>query len=280
VIRQGDFLFNLANTFGFDADTVWQDPSNASLRALRPDPNILFPGDLLYIPDPPLSGPPMKGLTPGSTNNFVAPDPPTITLTVTFSSADATTYASKGYTIQELDQLAGLTTDENGVATFQVPVTLKTATVVFTDTGETYTLSIGGLDPINTLSGIFMRLQNLGYIGSDIEFEPSDLDTLRAGLRLLKASQSGSSDSAPASNPSPDSVPASTSAPPSAPASAAPAAPPPASSPSPDSAPASSPSPDSAPASNQDRAVDNAGLADDGTLDADTSNLLLKAYGC
>jgi hypothetical protein len=310
VIRQGDFLLKLANQFGFNADTVWQDSTNASLRALRPNPNILLAGDVLYIPDPPASGPSMKSLAPGSTNNFVAPDPPTVTISHQFVGDDSSTYASKAYTIQELDQLTGLTTDANGVLTFQAPVTLQTATVTFTDTGEAWALSIGSLDPIDTLSGIFQRLQNLGYLGGDVQFDPSDLDTLRAGLRLLKGSQAGSSESAPASSPSPDSAPSSSPAPPSTPVSAAPAAPDsapasapgvggspsstagdsaPASNPSPDSAPPSDPAPnsappsdpapDSAPPSSQDGAVDNAGLGDDGTLDTDTSGLLLKAYG-
>jgi hypothetical protein len=129
VTKQGDFILHLANTFGFDADTVWQDPSNAQLRAIRPNPNLLAPGDVLSIPDPPTQPPPMTSLTPGSTNRFVAPDPPTMTLTHKFVGFDATTYASKAYTVQELDQLTGLQSDENGVVTFQAPVTLKTATV-------------------------------------------------------------------------------------------------------------------------------------------------------
>ncbi len=53
VIRQGDFLLKLAHKFGFDADSVWSDPSNSALRTLRSDPNILSPGDILYIPTPP-----------------------------------------------------------------------------------------------------------------------------------------------------------------------------------------------------------------------------------
>ena len=50
------------------------------------------------------------------------------------------------------------------MATFQAPVTLSVATLTFTDSNETWTLRIGSLDPINTLSGIFQRLQHLGYI--------------------------------------------------------------------------------------------------------------------
>ena len=51
VIRQGDYLLQVAHTFGFDADTVWNDDKNSDLARLRPDHNILRPGDILYIPD-------------------------------------------------------------------------------------------------------------------------------------------------------------------------------------------------------------------------------------
>jgi hypothetical protein len=316
VIRQGDYLAALAHQLGFDADTVWNDPSNAQLKQLRSDPNILFPGDVLQIPNP-TSQPPATNLTPGSTNNFVS-SAPTVTITVKLVGADPTTYASRAYTIQELDSLTGLTTDGNGVVTFQAPVTLSTATIVFTDTGESRALSIGSLDPTDTLSGIFQRLQNLGYIDTTVIFDPKQLDVLRNGLIALKESQSGPPSSAPASAPPPsvppsDPSPASTpgaagpvsTAPASAPASAPPASTPPSSAPastppssnaSPDSAPPSSQSPDSNPPSGPDWGVwttgtdpdsspdvsaadDNGGLSDDGTLDPDVKQMLLTAHG-
>jgi hypothetical protein len=246
VVKQGDYLLSIANALGFSADTAWNDDSNSALRALRPDPNILFPGDVLQVPDP--NSPPPTSLTTGSANNFVS-NVPTAPLTVKFvGPIDATTYASKAFTVQELDQLTGLTTDGDGVATFQIPVSLDTVTITFTDSGDTCVLSIGAMDPINTLSGTFKRLQNLGYIGQDVTFDPTALDGLRAGLLMLKASQPGG-DSPPPSSPPASAPPAS-----APPASAPPASNPPGSNPPPASgaASASSPPPPSsqAPASN------------------------------
>jgi hypothetical protein len=310
---------SLAHQFGFDADTVWNDPKNAQLQQLRKDPNILLAGDVLYIPDQ--NGPPvMQSLTTGTTNTFVAPVPPTMTLTHKFVGADPTTYSSKAYTVLELDPLTGLESDENGIVTFQAPVTLNTATVVFTDTGESWALCIGAMDPINTISGIFKRLQSLGYIGAGVSYDSNvpanNLGVMRSGLFLLKAAQtSGGDNSAPnsasASNPAPSSTSNPTAAPESGPAStpapdSTPASDPapssgslgpsggcsasPASDPAPSSDPASSPpsgpgdsdpAPSSSPASSPPSSPgDNAGLADNGTLDADTEELLRNAYGC
>ena len=83
VIRQGDYLLSLAQQFGFDADTVWNDPANAALRKLRADPNFLWPTDILQIPDQ--DAPPVTTrLTTGTTNAFVS-NVPMVSVTVTFT---------------------------------------------------------------------------------------------------------------------------------------------------------------------------------------------------
>ncbi len=65
VIKVGDHVALLAYQCGFDADTVWNDPANDALRQLRPDPNVLCPTDILYIPDQNDKQPAMQTLTTG-----------------------------------------------------------------------------------------------------------------------------------------------------------------------------------------------------------------------
>ncbi len=315
VIRQGDYLAKLAYKFGFDADEVWNDPSNADLRALRSDPNVLWPTDVLYIPD--ANTAPPTSLVLGSTNTFVA-DIPTAKITVQFSEPG---YASQAYTVQELEDLTGLSTDDSGVATFSVPVTLGTATIVFTESGATFECNVGDLDPINTLSGVFQRLQHLGFIDAAMSLEAATLGLVRSALAAFKAAQS--SDSSPADSTPPDSDSDDASSPDSSPPAGDPSGasepsvsdchdwpPPPAPPSSPDvattdsdsdgppssadSAPPSSaddPSPESDPDppssdpppssdddSDSDSDSDDAGLSDDGTLDDETAQLLVQAH--
>jgi len=253
VIKQGDYLAKLAYTLSFDADTVWNDDKNADLRKLRPDPNFLWPTDVLYIPDSVDQPPAMQSLTTGSANNFVS-DAPTTSVSIRFSGAPL---ASQPYTVQELPQLTGLTTGGDGTATFSIPITLERFTIAFTASGATFTFDAGHLDPLNTLSGVVQRLQNLGYIAVDYPLDdPPDLELLRAALRAFKADQGGPS-SAPAPGP------------------AAPA-------PAPSSPPSANGSPSSAgPASSPTSSLsteDNAGMSDDGTLDDATSQLLLGVH--
>lgn len=200
-IRDGDHLALLAYRLAFDADTVWNDAANADLRALRPDPNMLAPADVLHIPDPPASGPTTHEVPAGSTNEFVA-DVPTISVCVKFTGVDPTAYTSKAYTVAELDHLTGLTTTDDGVATFQAPATLPIATVVFTDSGEQRPVRIGGMDPVETLSGVIKRLRNLGYLGADLQVDADNLDVVRTALlSLQEALQPPKDDPPPESKP-------------------------------------------------------------------------------
>ena len=51
VVQQGEHLSGIAAANGFfNYETIWNDPNNADLRKMR-DPHVLFPGDVLYIPD-------------------------------------------------------------------------------------------------------------------------------------------------------------------------------------------------------------------------------------
>lgn len=267
VIRQGDYVQSVASQFGFDADTVWNDAKNAELKQLRGNPNILLPGDILYVPE---QDPTTHSVPAGTTSSFVSSDA-TVPVTVKFSVASL---ASQAVTVVELPDLTGLTTGGDGTLTVSVPVSLDAATVQFTSTGATYVVKIGHLDPIGTLSGVFQRLQNLGYIPRDAALDATDVDVeyLRDHLRVFKEAQSG----APDSSPSPDAAPAS-----APPASAPPASAPPAS----DATPASGPASTSAPPASGDPSQadaapqDDAGLSDDGTLDAATSAMLLAAHG-
>jgi hypothetical protein len=296
VIRQGDFLLSVAYAFGFDADTVWNDSSNDDLRKLRANPNALSPGDVLYIPDQSNKQPVLKDVAVGATNSFVS-TPPSMTVAVKFVGEDPTTFASQAFTIQELEQLTGLVTNGDGVAKFDVPVTMTSVTVVFTDVAETYTVSIGTMDPVNTMSGVFKRLQNLGYIGSystfDARVPKNNLGLLRSALRTFKASQADGDDSAPSSAPTSDPPSSAASSPPdSSPSDGPPssaASSPPDSSPSsaasspPDSSPSDGPPSSAASSSSPDSAAtgsnDDAGLDDKGGLDADTTALLVKVHG-
>jgi hypothetical protein len=51
-IKQGETLSSIADQYGFlSYKTLYNDPQNAALRSKRPNLDILFPGDEIYIPE-------------------------------------------------------------------------------------------------------------------------------------------------------------------------------------------------------------------------------------
>ena len=51
-VKQGEYLSKIAKQYGFlDHKPIWDHPENTELKQQRQNPNILFPGDRLFIPD-------------------------------------------------------------------------------------------------------------------------------------------------------------------------------------------------------------------------------------
>jgi len=51
-VQQGDCLSSIAKHFGFgDWRTIYEHPGNSAFRQLRPNPNLIFPNDELFIPE-------------------------------------------------------------------------------------------------------------------------------------------------------------------------------------------------------------------------------------
>jgi hypothetical protein len=157
VVMQGDTVASIVTPMGADPDTVWSDPKNDDLRAQRPDPAVLCPGDLLYVPDDP---PPSHTMAVGSTNDFASP-PATQTVKLVLGADQP--LANAAYVVHGLgDDIPG-TTAGDGSLSVDVPIGVDTFTLELTDQQATYQVMVGHLDPVSEDSGVDQRLSNLGY---------------------------------------------------------------------------------------------------------------------
>jgi hypothetical protein len=159
VIRQGDYLAQLAHRLGFNADDVWNDPANAELKKRR-DPNLLYPGEVLYVPAASRAPAP---ITSKVANDYVATVPKT-TVRLTFEDADGP-LANEPYVVEGVGPFAEKTTDGGGVVVLELPVHVHELRVVFPERGIAYPVKVGDMDPIDEAIGVRKRLRNLGYGG-------------------------------------------------------------------------------------------------------------------
>jgi hypothetical protein len=160
VVVQGDYLTRLGYLRGFAPADVWDHPSNADLKALRKNMDILLPGDVLYIPEDPS---PPSSLAVGSGNRFMA-RVPTVTVALTLRAEDKP-LAGEPYELRGLGDPVSGNLDGDGKISIDVPVNVGELHIFLPQRNELYPVRVGFLDPATERSGAWGRLSNLGYFG-------------------------------------------------------------------------------------------------------------------
>ena len=160
-VQQGECLVSIAKMYGFeDPDEIYQYGKNADLRKIRPNPNLLYPGDMLVIPAHELK-------------SFAVPTGKRHTLTVNVPKRkvrvrvlDAKREPMKTLPFK-LDTGARVYEGQSdGVVEQMAPAEVASATLSIGDV--TLPLLLGHLNPIDDtkddgISALQARLKNLGY---------------------------------------------------------------------------------------------------------------------
>jgi N-acetylmuramoyl-L-alanine amidase len=169
-VVQGECLSSIAAKYGFaDWKTIYDDPANADFKRLRLNPNVIYPGDQLTIPDK------KKKSTSGSTgkkHKFK------VKMAKTYLRLKLGVDESHHYVLKVGSSQFDGTTD--GSTPIEHPISPKDREGELTlwpasagqkppENALVLTLALGELDPVEEVSGVQGVLTCLGYYWGPID---------------------------------------------------------------------------------------------------------------
>jgi Putative peptidoglycan binding domain len=173
-VQQGDYVSKLAAERGFsDFSTIWDHPQNQELKKQRTTPNVLAPGDKLFIPDKETRTEPRAT---DATHEFVLSGKPLKLRIVIHDMADKPVSGKPcDLKVTGSPDVSPLSTNGTGLVEREIKPDAAAGTLKLKDDGLPINLDlelkIGDLDPLDTVTGQKARLNNLGYDAGEVNDE-------------------------------------------------------------------------------------------------------------
>jgi len=172
IVAQGETLSGIARQHGFSSyKTLWDAAENKELKDKRKNPNILFPGDQLFIPDKETKD---ETRATDKKHRFEL-QAESLKIRIELMGLKNAPSAGHECTLTVEADSHELTTKADGILEQTISEQAKTGKIIDRGKpGEEFRiereipLKIGHLDPVEKVSGQIGRLNNLGYIAGDI----------------------------------------------------------------------------------------------------------------
>ena len=170
-VLQGEHLSGIARQYGFwSGKLIWDHPQNAELKKLRQNPNVIFPGDSVFIPE---KRPRTEIRSAGKAYRFELKTE-TILLRLVLEDLFEKPIANATCELRVEDDVFPLTTDGTGRIEQEIEWDARTALLTIKDPSTPINeilipIRIGELDPVNEESGQRARLNNLGYFAGPLD---------------------------------------------------------------------------------------------------------------
>lgn len=176
IVKQGDYLSKIAKQYGFaDYKAIWNHPKNAEFKKKRKNPNILYPGDELFVPDREEKE---LSCSTGKRHRFEVKRSP-LKLRLVLKDFGYKPFANTKCVLYVDGQKFELTSDADGLIEHAIPSTAEQARLQVDDPNSPIDLDvpiqIGHLDPLDTVPGQKSRLNNLGYYAGPLDKEDEAL---------------------------------------------------------------------------------------------------------
>lgn len=159
-VAQGEHLTAIAGRYGFrDYTIIWNHPKNADLKKNRPNPHLLFPGDVIYIPDKQAK---MEKRPTTAVHTFRL-SAPQLKVRIVVLDFDNQPIPNADCQLEIEGSLYALRTNAKGLIETTIQATAQNGTLRIPDLDIDVPVKIGHLDPEKEDSGWQARLRNAGY---------------------------------------------------------------------------------------------------------------------
>ena len=166
-VAQGECFSSLAHQYGFESyRPIYDHPENLELRKHRLNPNILYPEDVIYIPDNELKE---VDAATEQRHHFVLKREKTM-FRLVVKDEDEKPFADTRYELAVDKDIFEGTTDGAGKIEQEIKANARSGQVtlyVKDDEGNEIVgvipIEFGHLDPVAEASGVQARLNNLGF---------------------------------------------------------------------------------------------------------------------
>jgi len=161
VVKQGDCMESIAFKNGLFWKTIWNHSNNQQLRSVRKSPNVLSPGDKVFVPEKRMKE--ESGATE-QTHRFKRKGVPS-KLQIQLFDEDGKPRGNLNYCIIIEGKLHRDKTSLDGWVRVPIVPNAKRGRLIVQENNkqEVYELNLGNIDPIDQVEGIRQRLKNLGF---------------------------------------------------------------------------------------------------------------------
>ncbi len=174
IVGQTDSILSIAKSHGFFWKTIWNHGKNAQLKQKRKDPEILQAGDEVFVPKPE-----PKKVTKGNESRHkfkLKGEQAKFKIQLKQMGEPR---KDEDYILVVNGTIITGKTDGDGKIECDIPNDANSAELKLQGGKESYTYSIGHLDPADSPSGVRQRLENLGYVVESGDNDKMPTDALK-----------------------------------------------------------------------------------------------------
>jgi len=170
-VVEGDCLSSLAEQHNLkDWRSIYHHPQNGALQQERPNPNVLAPGDRVYVPDRDTQA---KDAATDMKHTYVLARDQT-TLRIVAADEDGKPYQQLDYQLTIGKEVLKGKTDDQGKVQHIIDAGETSAVFTLWWPGPplrrcTWRMQLGHLDPVTKVTGIQARLNNLGHKAGPVD---------------------------------------------------------------------------------------------------------------